>query len=115
MESVVNLLEGIFFWAFLLGAVIFGTLGYQAGSFISYYHCTRNQKTFTSPIYKYSYHDNVFYMIDKAFNPSEFKDVKALELKQLRKNYEDKLKSIEGSTKIAKKVVKKTVQKVAKN
>ena len=107
------MLEGIFFWAFLLGAVIFGTLGYQAGSFFSYYHCTRNQKTFTSPTYKYSYHNNVFYMIDKAFNPSEFKDVRYLEIKQLNKNYEDQLKSIEGNTK-SYKIIKKTPKPIQK-
>jgi hypothetical protein len=98
MNTIINILQGIFFWAFVLGALIFGTLGYQIGSFSAYDTCVHHPKTFNTPAYKYTYHNNVFYIFYKFIAPSKFDDVKSFEKEALKKDYEDNLKSLESNT-----------------
>jgi len=94
MNTVFNILTGIFFWAFTIGAVIFGVLGYQVASFTTYQRCVEHKSTFNTPQYKYSYHNNIWYILVKYADPSKFKDVDYLEKKDLEKEYDKKLKTL---------------------
>lgn len=94
MNTIINILTGIFFWAFILGGSLFGILGYQLGTYNSYDQSVYNATTFNTPEYKYSYHNNVFYIIHKFIAPNKFKDVKYLELKELKDEYQNSINSL---------------------
>jgi len=97
METIKNLLTGIFFWSFLLGASIFGVLGYQMGSYKTYSQCTHHPKSFNTPKFKYTFHNNVFYKLYQYADPKKFDDVKKYEKQELEKEYSNKLKEINSS------------------
>ena len=92
METITNIISGIIFWSFIIGSAIFGFLGYELGTYNTYDQCVHYKTTFSTPEYKYTFHNNVFYKVDKYLNPSKFDDVKYLEAADYKKDHATELK-----------------------
>jgi len=94
MESIKNILTAMIFWSFTIGSLTFGYIGFEVGSFSTYEKCVVHKDTFATPEFKYSYHNNLFYIVSKYVDPKDFDDVKFLEKKSMRKEFDNKMKTL---------------------
>jgi hypothetical protein len=93
MNTIINFISSLAVGSFLIGAVIFGTLSYQFGTFSTYDQCVIDKEHIQDPEYKYRYKNNIFYILYKYVKPEAFQDVKALEKKEfieINKEYLEK-------------------------
>jgi len=91
LNKFISFITGVAFWLFTLGAIIFGTLMYQYASYATYYDCVRHIDKINTPEYKYTYKNNIFYIIYEYLNPDDFEDVKYLEQEDYIKTHKNEL------------------------
>jgi len=114
METITNIIKTIIFWSLLVGALASGVLSYQFASYYTYSNCVKNYKTFRSTKYHYSFHNNIFYKIQKWINPSAYKKLNQYANIELRKQYEEKLATLNVVHKKIDTVHKKIDKDIAK-
>ena len=89
METIGNILKGVVFWVFMIAFSLGVFFGQQINSIYAYTFFvdiakTKSAEYIFSPELKFSYSGNIFYKIDRWLSPSDYADVRHLEVKDAK-------------------------------